>query len=161
MTFLNSKIHYLKNRSQIFQSCHNMNCLRHPSQTSFSHKKVIKITFSILTSLATPTHSQFSLIILKNTVWVSLKRSGLKELFTDFLQKFLPRMVSEFLPAKTTTLIEFDCVMSFSKMQLSRITNMNDNIIIKGFGLRTGLNCYESYFLIKDYESKAMICHLQ
>ena len=50
-------------------------------------------------------------------------------------------MVSEFLPAKTTTLVEFDCVMSFSKMQLSRITNMNDNIIIKGFGLRTG-----SYF---------------
>ena len=48
-------------------------------------------------------------------------------------------MVSEFLPANTTILIEFDCVMSFSKMQLSTITNMNDNIIIKGFGLRTGL----------------------
>ena len=54
-------------------------------------------------------------------------------------------MVSEFLPAKTTTLIEFDCVMSFSKMQLSRITNMNDNIIIKGFGLRTGSYLNESY----------------
>ena len=50
-------------------------------------------------------------------------------------------MISEFLPAKTTTLIEFDCVMSFSNMQLSRITNMNDNIIIKGFGLRTGPIC--------------------
>ena len=43
------------------------------------------------------------------------------------------------LPAKTTTLIEFECVMSFSKMQLSTIKNMNDNIIIKGRGLRTGL----------------------
>ena len=48
------------------------------------------------------------------------------------------RMASEFLPAKKTTLIEFDCVMSFSKMQLSQISNMNDNIIIKGFPLRTG-----------------------
>ena len=47
-------------------------------------------------------------------------------------------MVSEFLPAKTTTLIEFDCVMSFSKMQLSRVMNMDDNMIINGFGLRTG-----------------------
>ena len=37
-------------------------------------------------------------------------------------------MVSEFLPAKATTLIEFDCVMSISKMQRSRITNMNDKL---------------------------------
>ena len=47
-------------------------------------------------------------------------------------------MVSEFLPAKTMILIEFDCVMSFSKMQLARIINMDDNIIINGFGLRKG-----------------------
>ena len=47
-------------------------------------------------------------------------------------------MASEFLLAKTTTLIEFECVMSFSKMQLSQISDMNDNIIIKGFPLHTG-----------------------
>ena len=49
------------------------------------------------------------------------------------------------LPAKTTTLIEFECVMSFSKMQLSTIKNMNDNIIIKGRGLRTGLEARITY----------------
>ena len=62
------------------------------------------------------------------------------------------------LPAKTTTLIEFECVMSFSKMQLSTIKNMNDNIIIKGRGLRTGLEARITYgislsfFLGQKYE---------
>ena len=51
---------------------------------------------------------------------------------------YILRMVSEFLPAESTSVIEFDCVMSFSKMQLARIVNMNGNVIISGFGLRTG-----------------------
>ena len=60
------------------------------------------------------------------------------------------------LPAKTTTLIEFECVMSFSKMMFTTITNMNDNIIINGFGLRTGLKTGASisFFVVlgKKYE---------
>ena len=48
-----------------------------------SHKlcDIIRITLSILTSLATPTHREFSMSILKNDEWVSLKMSGLKEIF--------------------------------------------------------------------------------
>ena len=42
---------------------------------------VIRKTLSILTSLATPTNREFSLSKLEFNVWVTLKRSGLKEFF--------------------------------------------------------------------------------
>ena len=42
---------------------------------------ILKITISILTSSATPTHLELSNCILELNVWVKLQRSRLKELF--------------------------------------------------------------------------------
>ena len=72
----------------------------------------------------------------KNNVFTIIAMVILKP-YSIFSQQFF-RMVSEFLPAMSVTVVEFDCVLSFSKMQPSRIVNMDGNTVINGFGLRTG-----------------------
>ena len=46
--------------------------------------------------------------------------------------------MSVFIPGKAETIIDYDCVPSFSQVLAAQIVNMNDNIIIPETSLKTG-----------------------
>ena len=54
-------------------------------------------------------------------------------------QKF--RIISETLPSKSETIVQYDCIPSFANIQLAAIHDIDNNQIVKPFGLKSG-NAY-------------------
>ena len=49
------------------------------------------------------------------------------------------RTTSVFIPGNTETIIDFECVPTYSKTLVAQIVNMNENVIIPPTSLKSGM----------------------
>ena len=62
------------------------------------------------------------------------------------------RLISEYLPPSTKTIIEYDCMPEFANILTATIVDMDENRVAKSFGIKQGIG-EENIFrvIIIDY----------
>ena len=75
-----------------------------------------------------------------------------------FVNKNLPKIlsrqtserpVSEYLSPETKTVVEYDCMPTLANILIATLVDMDDNRVIKSFGIKKGIELDKSAF----YES--------
>ena len=61
------------------------------------------------------------------------------------------RLVSEYLPPTTKTVIEYDCMPTFANIQTATIVDMDENRVVKSFGIKQGIGL-EIKILLNHHE---------
>ena len=56
------------------------------------------------------------------------------------------RLVSEYLPSATKTVIEYDCMPTFANILTARIVDMDENRVVKSFGIKQGIELEILYY---------------
>ena len=62
------------------------------------------------------------------------------------------RLISEYLPPSTKTVIEYDCMPTFANILTATIVDMDENRVVKSFGIKQGTESEESEKIVINYE---------
>ena len=50
------------------------------------------------------------------------------------------RLISEYLSPETKTLVEYDCMPSLANILVASIVDMDENRVVKSFGIKKGID---------------------
>ena len=56
------------------------------------------------------------------------------------------RLVSEYLPPATKTVVEYDCMPTFANILTATIVDMDENRVVKSFGIKQGIELENKLF---------------
>ena len=91
-----------------------------------------------------------SLLILLKSKDDQPHKGILHEFFMLIFIKMIWRIMSHFLPGNAETIIDYDCVPTYSQSLAAQIINMDDNVIVSQTSLKSGMIATVIFYVTKN-----------